>query len=46
MKMCVLYNPNGAMRSIVYVSDDFAGFRLFFVLFARLFKNGLENPIF
>ena len=28
MKMCALYNLNGAMRSIVYVFDDFIGFWL------------------
>ena len=43
MKMYVLYNPNGAMRSMRYVLDDFAGFGSFLVLFAHIFKNGLEN---
>ena len=43
MKMYVSNNPNGAMRSIMYVLDDFAGFGSFLVLFARIFKNGVEN---
>ena len=43
MKIDMLYNPNGAMRSIMYVLDDFAGFGSFLVLFAHIFKNGLEN---
>ena len=28
---------------IMYVLDDFAGFGSFCVLFARIFKNGLED---
>ena len=37
---------NGAMRPIMYVLDDFAGFESFLVLFARIFKKGLENHFF
>ena len=43
VKIVILYNPNGAMRSIIYVLDDFAGLGSFLVLFACIFKNGLEN---
>ena len=39
MKTYVLYNPKGAMRSIII----FAGFGSFFVPFGLIFKNGLEN---
>ena len=46
MKISVSVNPNGVMRSIMYVLDDFAGFGSFFILSARIFKNGLENPNF
>ena len=46
MKISVSVNPNGTMRSIMYVLDDFAGFGSFCVLFARIFKNGLENRKF
>ena len=43
IKMYFLTNPDGAMRSIMYVLDDFAGFWSFPVHFVRIFKNGLEN---
>jgi hypothetical protein len=46
MKIDMLNNPNDAMRSIMYVLDDFAGFGSFLVLFAYIFKNGLENQKF
>ena len=42
MKMYVSNNPNGAMRSIKYVFDDFAGFGSFCVPFARIFKMDLK----
>jgi hypothetical protein len=37
--MKVSANPNGAMWSIMYDLDDFAGFGSFLVPFARIFKN-------
>ena len=43
MKIDMLYNPNGAMRSIMYVFDDFTGFGSFLIVFTRNFKIGLEN---
>ena len=43
LKIVILYNPNGAMSSIMYVLDDFAGFGSFLVLFKHIFKNGLGN---
>jgi hypothetical protein len=43
MKIVILYNPTVAMRSIMYFLDDFTGFGSFLLLFARIFKNGLEN---
>ena len=38
VKIVMLYNPNGAMRSIMYVFDDFAGFGSDLVHFVRIFK--------
>ena len=35
----ILYNPYGALRSIMYVFDNFGNSRTFFASF----KNGLEN---
>ena len=43
MKIDMLYNPDDAMRSIMYVLDGFAGFGSFLVLFTRIFNNGVEN---
>ena len=39
VKIDMLHNPNGAMRSILYVLDDFTGFGSFLVLLARIFKT-------
>ena len=46
IKITVSVNPNGTMRSIMYVLDDFAGFGSFLVLFMRIFKDGIENQKF
>ena len=46
VKIVMLYNPNGAMRSIMYVFDDFTGFGSFLIVFTRNFKIGLENRSF
>ena len=46
MKISVSVNPNGAMRSLMYVLDDFAGFG-FFPYFLRVFsKMDLKNEKF
>ena len=43
LKIDMILNPFGVLGPINSVFDDFSRFRPFLVLFARFFKNGLEN---
>ena len=43
LKIDMILNPFGVLGPINSGFDDFSKFRSFLVLFARFFKNGLEN---
>ena len=43
LKIDMILKPFGVLGSINCVFDDFSRFRPFLVLFARFFKNELEN---
>ena len=46
MKIDILYNPNGALGSIIYVFDDFGWFRSFFRTFHTFFLSKVKKKWF